>query len=253
MTDLQDHPEYRQLVNAVRAAPDDDLPRLVLADWLEEHDAPDWAEFIRAHCEAERHPHAARIWADTFTDADAVNPNWQAALTCARLVRELWPKVAYTLCGDWDERLNPRMEANGRCVVVHPHRAFRQSFEVHRGFVERVGVTTARWLGEGHHDPIGPEIVARQPVREVLLRDREFPHHTNGAGWWMAMEEDDNAPENRHMLPWCIARRLRGSERHDRIEVVQGALHQWLFHDRAPATDALSAAAIEWALEEAGR
>ena len=59
MSDLQDHPEYRQLVNAVRAAPDDDLPRLVLADWLEEHDAPEWAEFIRVHCEAARHPHAA--------------------------------------------------------------------------------------------------------------------------------------------------------------------------------------------------
>lgn len=30
------HPEYRSFLRAIRKAPDDDLPRLILADWLEE-------------------------------------------------------------------------------------------------------------------------------------------------------------------------------------------------------------------------
>ena len=31
--------------------PEDDAPRLVYADWLEEHGEPDRAEFIRTQCE----------------------------------------------------------------------------------------------------------------------------------------------------------------------------------------------------------
>lgn len=39
---------------AILAHPGDDLPRLALADWLDEHDQPDRGEFIRVQCEIER-------------------------------------------------------------------------------------------------------------------------------------------------------------------------------------------------------
>jgi uncharacterized protein (TIGR02996 family) len=42
------------LLRAVCEHPDDDLPRLVLADWLDEHDEPDRAEFIRCEIELAR-------------------------------------------------------------------------------------------------------------------------------------------------------------------------------------------------------
>lgn len=35
---------------AIRESPADDVPRLVYADWLEEHDEPERAEFIRIQC-----------------------------------------------------------------------------------------------------------------------------------------------------------------------------------------------------------
>jgi uncharacterized protein (TIGR02996 family) len=38
------------LVAAIRSAPDDDAPRLVYADWLDEHGQPERAEFIRVQC-----------------------------------------------------------------------------------------------------------------------------------------------------------------------------------------------------------
>src|SRR5687767_11671931 len=38
---------------AIRAAPADDAPRLVYADWLDEHGQPDLAEFIRVQIEIE--------------------------------------------------------------------------------------------------------------------------------------------------------------------------------------------------------
>jgi uncharacterized protein (TIGR02996 family) len=42
------------LLAAIRAAPADDAPRLVYADWLDEHGQPERAEFIRVQCELAR-------------------------------------------------------------------------------------------------------------------------------------------------------------------------------------------------------
>jgi uncharacterized protein (TIGR02996 family) len=49
------------LLRAVIADPDDDAPRLIYADWLDEHGDSDRAEFIRLQCAiAERAPHGDR-------------------------------------------------------------------------------------------------------------------------------------------------------------------------------------------------
>src|SRR5262249_59933734 len=41
-------------LQAIRDEPDSDTPRLIYADWLEEHGQPARAEFIRAQCERVR-------------------------------------------------------------------------------------------------------------------------------------------------------------------------------------------------------
>jgi uncharacterized protein (TIGR02996 family) len=43
-------------LQAILDAPDDDTPRLVYADWLEEHAEPERAEFIRVQCRLARTP-----------------------------------------------------------------------------------------------------------------------------------------------------------------------------------------------------
>jgi len=43
------------LLAAIRAAPEDDAPRLVYADWLDEHGQPERAEFIRVQVALARH------------------------------------------------------------------------------------------------------------------------------------------------------------------------------------------------------
>jgi uncharacterized protein (TIGR02996 family) len=45
---------WRGFLEAIRETPDDDTPRLILADWLDDHDDPDRAEFIRLQCELAR-------------------------------------------------------------------------------------------------------------------------------------------------------------------------------------------------------
>src|SRR4051812_916255 len=48
--------EQRGFWAAIRANPDDDTPRLVYADWLQENGDPARAEFIRLQCEIARLP-----------------------------------------------------------------------------------------------------------------------------------------------------------------------------------------------------
>jgi uncharacterized protein (TIGR02996 family) len=79
--------EYDALYAAVCAAPDDDTPRLVLADWLDEHDDPHRAAFIRASVQLaqmqEADPHAAAVYDfrsathylwQSYADAAAISP-----------------------------------------------------------------------------------------------------------------------------------------------------------------------------------
>lgn len=56
MTNVLTSPDGQALLNAVIQNPDDDTPRLVFADWLEEHGDPDRAAFTRLQCQAARLP-----------------------------------------------------------------------------------------------------------------------------------------------------------------------------------------------------
>jgi uncharacterized protein (TIGR02996 family) len=46
--------DEQAFLDAVIAAPDDDAPRLIYADWLDEHNQSERAEFIRLQCELAR-------------------------------------------------------------------------------------------------------------------------------------------------------------------------------------------------------
>jgi uncharacterized protein (TIGR02996 family) len=48
--------DQEAFMRAIIAAPDDDAPRLVYADWLDENGEPERAELIRVQCEAARTP-----------------------------------------------------------------------------------------------------------------------------------------------------------------------------------------------------
>ena len=72
------------LFQTILAEPDDDAPRLVYADWLEEHGDPARAEFIRLQCEwaalPEGHPQQAKLirrWRDLLEPRHAA---WQKVL-----------------------------------------------------------------------------------------------------------------------------------------------------------------------------
>lgn len=83
------HPEADALLDAIFDAPDDDTPRLVYADWLQEHGQEAYAQFIRLQCAAAREP----FW------SEEANRLWeQIGRVWARLDEEWWPATR----DDWD-------------------------------------------------------------------------------------------------------------------------------------------------------
>jgi uncharacterized protein (TIGR02996 family) len=68
------------LVQAIIADPDDDLPRLVFADWLEENGQEARARWIRASCRHARLHHSDPTWGETFraviTTFSECQPAW---------------------------------------------------------------------------------------------------------------------------------------------------------------------------------
>jgi len=68
-------------LQAIFAAPDDDLPRLVFADWLDEHGEPAWAELIRVQCELARTPDEAAL---------------ELRCRAASLIEQLYPETTGT-------------------------------------------------------------------------------------------------------------------------------------------------------------
>ena len=88
------------LIAAAAAAPDDDLPRLVLADWLDEHDEPDRAAFVRAQ---------VRL---------AQTPAWEPFAVFCRHHRPDWVSGQ-----PWRAAL-PAFEVRG--LEWHPENAFRR-------------------------------------------------------------------------------------------------------------------------------
>jgi uncharacterized protein (TIGR02996 family) len=119
------------LLQAVCEEPDDDGPRLVYADWLEEHGDPERAEFIRVQCRLARLP-----------EGDAQRPQLQ------RREDELLRAHEQ----EWLRPVEPWLFSDHG-----PTHAFR------RGFLEVMEVWTETFLASG------AELLSQTPLRDVTF------------------------------------------------------------------------------------
>lgn len=140
MTNAYTLPEWELLLKAVAASPDDDLPRLVAADWLDEHGEPERAEFIRVQIE--------RAKADTPELAWREQALWNNPVFGGTWAMEECPKI---VSFDFTTSVGPPPVSGWERVT------FR------RGFPFRIVCTADEWLR------YGSGIVPRQPVRELAL------------------------------------------------------------------------------------
>lgn len=119
-------------IAAIKYAPDDDAPRLIYADWLDDHGEADRAEFIRAQIEAEP------LAVDRVENGPSIHESRLQKLLHRE--RQLW-----SMSLGWSYPLNGAFDW------------FR------RGFVERPTLPAATWLS--HADAM----LAVHPIREVRL------------------------------------------------------------------------------------
>jgi uncharacterized protein (TIGR02996 family) len=158
-------PGHEPFLRAICENPADDAPRLVYADWLDEHGQPDRAEFIRLQIRLARDP-----------DAPSVEQR------CEELFRQHWPRWVVEFPDNaalWAELANPRMSVG--MLLFDGDRQVRMgdtweenvpSFgDWHRGFPSTVYIQGAMdpFLSSAHR------IEKFVPVRRLVLRDLEHP------------------------------------------------------------------------------
>ena len=136
--------EKQAFIAAIRANYDDDLPRMVYADWLQEHDEPERAEFIRVQCCNGTAADFAITTGDSYGDDFHEGPRYPLFWGKAPEPESLGSLAARFR--DW-----PILSRAGEHI--------RYS----RGFIHHISCTAEAWIR--HADAI----LAEHPVRTVNL------------------------------------------------------------------------------------
>jgi uncharacterized protein (TIGR02996 family) len=139
MTAAYAHPEYRQLLAGVLAAPADDAPRLIVADWLDEHGCGERAAWIR---ERVANPDQVGAWGlrGVIGSSEWFPGPGRTIFVTVPVAEAVRLEVVWSVGGE-------------RYIFAYPR----------RGFVEAVTCTAADWLA--HADAI----LAEHPVTAVTL------------------------------------------------------------------------------------
>jgi len=261
-------------LKAILANRDDDLPRLVFADWLDERNGPrdaERAEFIRVQVEL------AKIPVRTFGPSEGKLELRHEKLR--RREKELWAtmvddKSAFAWCKVFGD--GTLLHVEGPKVYDRRDRGGADSkvVTVSRGFPELVTCTLADWCGgncwrcagsrTNYHDrsqdcpachgsgarpTIGPTVVAAHPVTRVTLSDREPLHIENRrtrTRTFMWLADDDPTPP----LVWEGPPRAELFERHRLPAAVMTDELRQRFASAEEARDAVSERLIAWAKEQ---
>lgn len=115
-------------IQAIREAPADDAPRLIYADWLEEHGQADRAEFIRVQCHYAQMPKTHLERSVLMTRADnLLRRNWQG-----------WVGPLREIVGPWRDRYGERWMQE----EYHPDGLLQYT----RGFVTSLSLAAESFL-----------------------------------------------------------------------------------------------------------
>jgi uncharacterized protein (TIGR02996 family) len=177
-----DSPEWLALCRAVVKQPEDDLPRLLAADWLEEHGQSERAEYIRVQLEFAKEPTPALRWRErTLWNQPSVGALWALEL-CPRLL---------------SINLNA---SSGSGMLGWNHQPVTE-IKFHRGFPHAVRTIAMHWLEHGR------ELIPQYPVCVVRLTHCERPIE---ADWWRLAGMLEGVGLLEFNSPVNLADRLRG-------------------------------------------
>lgn len=164
--ELYNRPEWNALLADVCAAPELDLPRLIAADWLEDHGDVTRAMFIRLQCQ--------------LAGAEAVIPEREL-----KLAKEHERKLQRSVDGIlwWALEACPgfvRWEFNSPDFRTRTGQIVgSEQIKFHRGFPQAIICSASDWLA--HADGV----IQRQPIEHVSLyhcEELQLEH------WWSALD-----------------------------------------------------------------
>jgi uncharacterized protein (TIGR02996 family) len=164
-----------QLLAAIVANPDEDTPRLVYADWLDENGLADRAEFIRVACRIIRlRPEAKRTNRTSAERVELAALEMRASDLLNTSIVEWLPLSGWVICPEWEPAGN-----------MYPDQ--RWAF-IGRGFIESVTCTAADFLAHAdvllwHPKQGRPSPGTAHPIRRVTLTTApdEFEQLTIGS------------------------------------------------------------------------
>ena len=164
------------LLAAIRVHPDEDVPRLAYADWLDENGQPERAAFIRVQVELARKENRTRLSPECVCDMLAIGE--PCCVACQRREDEVealkarerelldvtngkrwFPEFSFVACGDLSRYTGTHLLGTAR-----------------RGFVESVAGPWADWVIEAD------EALERYPIQSVSLTTMP-PYEWQLANW----------------------------------------------------------------------
>lgn len=201
----------------ILAHPEDDTPRLIYADWLEEHGAEERAELIRVQCRLAQQP-------ECLNGRGTLGLDW-----CCRVcdLRRHERRIL-SATGTADAPIVPQARANWAPSLRNILPWDMGSWTWCRGFVEAVSCTCQGWVRHG------PHLVREYPLTSVKLLDR---HAMFQSGQW-CWARHSTSLEEAHFVPDCLA------------FAVQPMLHEVTYPTEDGAHEALSRACLKWARKE---
>jgi uncharacterized protein (TIGR02996 family) len=156
-------PQYQALLAAVVAAPDDDLPRLIAADWLDERGFTERAELIRTQVALER---------AGFCRDECRNRMDYTCRVCELHQRQRSPLVNFPAAPYWGlpaalTGTHPHRDVTHPEPGIRCHgRGVREfAFVFRRGFVHTVRGELTDWLR------VAPAVVDAHPLRRIEISD----------------------------------------------------------------------------------
>src|SRR5262245_6194987 len=201
---------------AILESPDDDAPRLIYADWLEDHGDPR-AALIRVQCDLERHRRAA--FGKPYVLSDGLRRAWQIIALYAR-EKELLAEF-----GDiWTPGAIDAVDVSQDIPGLRGHR-FR------RGFVDLLALPCKAWMSQGR------ELARLAPLTKIWLSDKAPLSRTANVYTWTERARAISA----YVLPVDL---LRLMPRTGYFAATQGYRH---FESERHARDACSLACLQWA------
>jgi uncharacterized protein (TIGR02996 family) len=206
--------DHAALVAGILAAPTDDLPRLVFADYVEEHGDGERGRYVRASVELNR-----LVEAEDYDEEHMAVVSAVAAVPAPSLWRWAADDGLPQPAGPFLVR-----DTSGAVDLVRDANT-GVAFGYRRGFVEVVRCPSAYW------EPAGAALVRRAPISRVELTDKR-PHRLP-RNEWLWRREADGVGDEHNGLPAAVF---------DRLGVGQSVVA--VYHTRRAALDALSAACV---------